>query len=946
MIKFLANKIIGTQNQRELKRYGEIVIKINALEEKISVLSDEQLRNKTEEFKSIIGNNFKSLDLKIANLEREFEESSPQERQKIKVQLKTMRSQVFDSILPEAFAVVREVAKRKIHMRHFDVQLMGGLVLHEGKIAEMVTGEGKTLVATLSAYLNALLGKGVHIVTVNDYLARRDRDWMGPVFEALGLTIGVIQHDMPADERKLAYGCDIVYGTNNEFGFDYLRDNMVIDKREMVQRSFYYAIVDEVDSILIDEARTPLIISGPTEASTDIYFKAKDIASTLKGKRVTQKEEIDAKYAGRDLYEGVDYIADEKANTVSLSDEAEAKVSSMFGISSIHDIDTIEYRHQIMAALKAKEFFQCDVDYVVKNGQVIIVDEFTGRLMPGRRWSDGLHQAIEAKEGLKIEKENQTLATITLQNYFRMYEKLSGMTGTAFTEAGEFKHIYDLDVIVVPTNQPLIRANYPDAVYKSEKEKFEAVVEEIVQLYNAGRPVLVGTISIEKSEFIAAMLTQRGITHNILNAKYHEREAYIIAQAGRFKAVTIATNMAGRGTDILLGGNAEFMAKAIVEQSGISIDDVSFEKVYKEKLKELKITIDEEHQKVIEVGGLHIIGTERHEARRIDNQLRGRSGRQGDPGSSRFYVSLQDDLMRLFGSDRLVGLMDKLGLEDGQVIEHPWVTRSIEMAQRRVEGHNFEIRKHLLEYDNVMNKQREIIYHQRKMVLGGTNIKEQIAEFRNECLDTEFNCLASEETQDSVSQEKIANWLSLEFNIAIDANIFKGLNKDQQKERIKKLMDDAYIEKEKLLGEDARFLERMIMLQIIDSKWKDHLYAMDYLREGIGLRSYGQKDPLIEYQREAFNGFQEMIYSIKREIIQTLFKVNRAKEKRIKSVFERINQQFVHEQVSGLVNPKQDSPKPEKKKSSETFKRSSKKVGRNDPCPCGSGKKYKKCCGK
>ncbi len=938
------NKIIGTQNKREIKRYSEIVIKINSFEDKISALSDEQLRAKTDEFKNRIRSGYESLANKISLLEKEFESCSPQERQKKKADLKKIRSQVFDDILPEAFAVVRETAKRKINMRHFDVQLIGGLALHEGKIAEMVTGEGKTLVATLPAYLNALLGKGVHIVTVNDYLARRDRDWMGPVFEELGLTVGVIQHDMLPDQRKNAYNCDIVYGTNNEFGFDYLRDNMVIDKREMVQRSFYYAIVDEVDSILIDEARTPLIISGPTEVTTDIYYKAKDIASSLKGKRITQKDEINAKYEGRDLYEGVDYIADEKANTVSLSDEAEAKVSSMFGISSIHDIDTIEYRHQIMAALKAKEFFQKDVDYVIKNGQVIIVDEFTGRLMPGRRWSDGLHQAIEAKEGLKIEKENQTLATITLQNYFRMYEKLSGMTGTAYTEAGEFKHIYDLDVIVVPTNKPLIRANYPDAVYKSEKEKFDAVVDEITQFYNSGRPVLVGTISIERSEFISNMLTQRGITHNILNAKYHEREAHIIAQAGRFKAVTIATNMAGRGTDILLGGNPEFMAKVIVEQSGISAEDASFSQAYKEKLAELKLTIDKEHEQVVQLGGLHIIGTERHEARRIDNQLRGRSGRQGDPGSSRFYVSLEDELMRLFGSDRLIGLMDKLGLEDGQVIEHPWVSRSIEMAQKRVEGHNFEIRKHLLEYDNVMNKQREIIYHQRKMVLEGQNIKGQIADFRNDVIDTEFEYLFPEGLEDNIA-DKIINWLSLKFNIAVDKKIIESLNRTQQKEKIKKILDFAYTEKEKLLGDDARFLERMIMLQIIDSKWKDHLYAMDYLREGIGLRSYGQRDPLIEYQKEAFNSFQEMIYSIKREIIQALFKVNKAKEKRVKSVFERINQNFVHEQISGLALPEKENPQKEQNKPSETFKRSSKKVGRNDPCPCGSGKKYKKCCG-
>ena len=703
-----------------------IVSQVNALEPKISALSDAELKGKTAEFKARILEKHREYEQDLRELEEVIATVAiPEEKEKVKERLKLARNKVYAEVLPEAFAVVREASCRAIGLRHFDVQIAGGVVLHEGKIAEMATGEGKTLVATLPAYLNALLGRGVHIVTVNDYLARRDREWMGPVFEFLGLNVGVIQHEMSDEQRKTAYGCDITYGTNNEFGFDYLRDNMKYSLEDLAQRPFYYSIVDEVDSILVDEARTPLIISGPAEESTEKYYTAKRIVEQLKGRRATERDEIDAKYKGVDLARGFDYVADEKAQTVAMTEEGEIKAAKSWGVESLHNIETIEYRHHTIQALRAKEFFERDVDYVIKDGQVVIVDEFTGRMMPGRRWSDGLHQAVEAKEGLKIERENQTLATITFQNYFRMYEKLSGMTGTAFTEANEFKNIYQLDVVVIPTNRVLIRTNFSDRIYKTGAEKFNAVVEEIAELYQQGRPVLVGTITIDKSERLSAMLKVRGIPHQVLNAKYHELEAQIVAQAGRFKAVTIATNMAGRGTDILLGGNPEFMARTLAKQQ-LKSDDPNYHEEHKKLLEKYKKETQAEHEKVVALGGLHVLGTERHEARRIDNQLRGRSGRQGDPGSSRFYVSLSDDLMRLFGSDRLVGLMDRLGLEEGQVIEHPWVTGSIEIAQRRVEQHNFEIRKQLLEYDNVMNKQREIIYGQRRQTLEGADLKEDI----------------------------------------------------------------------------------------------------------------------------------------------------------------------------------------------------------------------------
>ncbi|MCG8432060.1 MAG: preprotein translocase subunit SecA, partial [Candidatus Omnitrophica bacterium] len=643
-----------------------LLARINDLEADLGKLSDEQLREKTQDLrKQVIAKN-EALLPEIKKLREEMEAAAiPEEKEKVKERLKNARNRIFAEVLAEAFAVVREASRRTIGLRHFDIQMAGGIILHEGRIAEMATGEGKTLVATLPAYLNALLGKGVHVITVNDYLARRDREWMGAVYEFLGLSVGVIQHDMNDEERQQAYGCDITYGTNNEFGFDYLRDNMKYSPRALVQRPFFYAVADEVDSILIDEARTPLIISGPAAESTDKYYRAQRLVRQLRGKRITEKDEIDAKHKGIDLTTGFDYIADEKAQTVALTDTGEVKAAGLWGIESMHSLETIEFRHHTIQALRAQEFFDRDVDYVIKDGKVIIVDEFTGRLMPGRRWSDGLHQAVEAKEGLRIEQENQTLATITFQNYFRMYEKLAGMTGTAHTEAAEFKGIYQLDVVVVPTNRPLIRSNHPDRVYKTVAEKFNAVVEEIAELYEAGRPVLVGTISIDKSEQLSEMLKRRGIPHQVLNAKYHEMEAQIVAQAGRFQAVTIATNMAGRGTDILLGGNPEFMARNVAREK-LDPEDPSYDEQYRGILAQYKEEARLEHEKVVSLGGLHVLGTGRHEARRIDNQLRGRSGRQGDPGSSRFYVALQDDLMRLFGSDRMTVLMDKLGMEEGQ----------------------------------------------------------------------------------------------------------------------------------------------------------------------------------------------------------------------------------------------------------------------------------------
>ena len=867
MLGFL-KKIIGTKNEREINRLMPVVEKISSLESTISVLSDKQLQSKTAEFKSRLSD-----------------------------------GESLDDILPEAFAVVRESSKRVLKMRHFDVQLLGGIILHEGIIAEMKTGEGKTLVATLPVYLNALEGKGVHVVTVNDYLAKRDSQWMGKLYNFLGLSVGVIVHGLTDEQRQFSYNSDITYGTNNEFGFDYLRDNMKYEISQFVQRELNYAIVDEVDSILIDEARTPLIISGPSEESTDKYYKIDKIIPKL------QRE--------------IDYTIDEKARTVILTEEGNIKAEKLLGAGNLYDPSNIELVHHILQGLKAYTLFKRDVDYVVKDGEVLIVDEFTGRLMPGRRWSDGLHQAVEAKEGVKIASENQTLATITFQNYFRMYHKLAGMTGTAATEAEEFAKIYNLDVLVVPTNQPMIRDDFPDMIYKSEKGKFNAVIQDIQEKNVQGRPVLVGTISIEKSELLSTLLKKSGIKHAVLNAKYHEKEAEIIVQAGRINAVTIATNMAGRGTDIILGGNPTGVAKDMLkDKEEYTDEDLS------NALRDAEKQCEVDKEKVVALGGLHIIGTERHESRRIDNQLRGRSGRQGDPGSSRFYLSLEDDLMRIFGSDRISGLMGKLGMDDDVPIENRMVSRAIENAQKRVESQNFDIRKHLLEYDDVMNKQRKEIYAYRKEILQSQNIKEKILHMIDDIVEEIIAVHCPEDQHgEEWDMKALKDSLYGTFSVSIMEvpDNFPEL-KDALSSEVKK----AYETKEHEVGSEMmRYLERMMVLQVVDSQWKDHLLAMDHLKEGIGLRGYGQRDPLVEYKKEAFDMFSEMSERISFEIISRLFKiqVQRSQEAEI-----------TRERKANLQYNRGDSV------STQPATRG-KKVGRNDPCPCGSGKKYKKCCG-
>jgi len=889
MIGSLIKKIIGSKNERELKRIQPIARRINQIEPQILPLNDEQLRAKTPEFKERID-----------------------------------RGESLESILPEAFAVVREAAKRTLGERHFDVQLIGGIVLHEGKIAEMATGEGKTLVATLPAFLNSLKGEGVHIVTVNDYLAKRDSEWMGAIYRLLGLSVGVILHELNDEERKKAYGCDITYGTNNEFGFDYLRDNMKFSIEDYVQRDLNYAIVDEVDSILIDEARTPLIISGPAEESTDKYYKINRIIPSLK--------------------QGNDYQLEEKSHTAFLTEEGIFHVEKLLHVENLYDPRNIETLHHVNQGLRAHTLFKRDVDYVVKDGQVVIVDEFTGRLMPGRRWSDGLHQAVEAKENVRIENENQTLATVTFQNYFRMYRKLAGMTGTADTEAAEFRKIYNLDVVVIPTNVPLIRTNYPDVIYKSEEEKFRAAAREIEELHRSGRPVLVGTISIEKSEGLSHLLKKRGIPHNVLNAKHHEREAEIIAQAGRVGAVTLSTNMAGRGTDILLGGNLKFLAKTMVDEKADG------EAIQKASEKALAI-VQKEKEKVIELGGLHVLGTERHEARRIDNQLRGRSGRQGDPGSSRFYLSLEDDLLRIFGSERISSIMDRLGIDEDQPIEHRLVSKAIENAQRRVEAHNFEIRKHLLEYDNVMNQQREVIYSQRREVLAGEDLKDSVIEMIEEQAEGIVDLYADEKAhpedwdlkgfQDAVYQQFSFRWAVPSEEEAGTTRFRDGLNRERLKELLLQRAKDVYQKKEEEFGEATlRYLEKVIMLQSVDYHWKDHLLAIDQLKEGIGLRGYGQKDPRIEYQKEAYQMFLEMLERIKKDTVEKLFAVQIAKEEEVKEMKAERKQTFIlsrGEAAQSAGGETEDGK-------GVTVRREGKKVGRNDPCPCGSGKKYKKCC--
>jgi len=840
MVTNLLTKVFGSKNERELKKINPIVQKINAFEPQMQSMSDEALKTQTPLFKERL-NNGESLD----------------------------------DILPEAFATVREASIRTLKMRHFDVQLIGGIVLHQGKIAEMKTGEGKTLAATLPAYLNALSGRGVHIVTVNDYLARRDTEWMGHIYKFLGLSVGCILHGLDDVERSAAYRSDITYGTNNEFGFDYLRDNMKFDIDTIVQKELNFAIVDEVDSILVDEARTPLIISGPAEKSTELYHLVNSIIPRLVSER--------------------DFTVDEKARSAVMTEEGIAKAEQLLKVDNLYDPKSIEILHHVNQALKAHTLFKRDVDYIVKNGEVIIVDEFTGRLMPGRRYSEGLHQALEAKENVKIENENQTLATVTFQNYFRMYNKLAGMTGTADTEAAEFKKIYNLDVMVIPTNQPMIRIDNPDVIYKTRKDKFDAAISEIVELNEKGQPVLVGTISIDVSESFSKKLTKRGIKHTVLNAKNHEKEAEIIALAGQKGAVTISTNMAGRGTDIVLG------------------------------------------EGVVKLGGLHILGTERHESRRIDNQLRGRSGRQGDPGSSRFYLALEDDLLRIFGGERITGIMEKLGMEDGEPIENRLISKAIENAQAKVEGHNFDIRKQLLEYDDVMNQQREVVYRHRREALNGKSLKPSIEEMIHD---------KAEEIAYNFSHEKTHpeewDWKGLkkavfkQFNFRLDKindNIMDGLTREGLAQLIADSSLKVYNEKEASVGsEEFRHLERIVMLQTVDNLWKDHLLSMDHLKEGIGLRGYAQQNPLIVYKKEGFELFQEMVSRIKEETLGILYRIQISEPQNIADLQKPKEQQLV---FSSGDEPVKKNP----------VKRAQKKVGRNAPCPCGSGKKYKKCCG-
>ena len=888
------DKLRKKSDEREVKKLMKLADQIEALEPAMQVLSDAELQGKTALFKN-----------------------------------RYQQGETLDDLLPEAFAVVRETSVRVLGMRHFNVQLLGGIVLHQGRIAEMKTGEGKTLAATLPAYLNALTGKGVHIITVNDYLARRDSEWMGKIYRFLGLSVGLIVHGLSAVERRASYQSDITYGTNNEFGFDYLRDNMVIYKHDMVQKELNFAIVDEVDSILVDEARTPLIISGAGDKSTDLYFKADRFVHRLK--------------------QDQDYEMDEKARTANLTEEGVSKAEQYFSLENLADIENSEYSHHINQALHAHVLMKRDRDYVVKEDEVIIVDEFTGRLMLGRRYSDGLHQAIEAKENVKVQRESKTLATITFQNYFRMYTKLSGMTGTAKTEEDEFKSIYGLDVVVIPTHMPMIRKDFNDVIYLTTRGKFTAVVDEIVQRHALGQPILVGTISIEVSEMLSNMLKKRSIPHEVLNAKFHDKEAEIVAQAGKYKNVTIATNMAGRGTDIVLGGNPEVLAKKQLQQQDYS-DEILSEvttisetddsellearKEYERLYKENEQTAKQERQKVLEQGGLHIIGTERHESRRIDNQLRGRSGRQGDPGSSRFYISLEDDLMRLFGSDRVKGIVETLGMQEDQPIEHNLLSGQIEAAQKKVEGNNFNIRKHVLQYDDVMNVQRELIYSQRRSVLEGENLRDNVMGMVESLIDSAMETyLGNSSYQDEWDLKGLMNYLEKVCIPpgTVDVNTFNihEIDKATLKTRLMDAAKAAYLKQEEVNGEEPmREAERVITLKVVDRKWMDHIDAMDQLRQGIGLRAYGQRDPVMEYQIEGYDMFQEMTSSIQEEVVTLLYHV------KVQSNMPK--REKVAEPVETSHGGQAQSRKPVVKGA---------KVGRNDPCPCGSGKKYKRCHG-
>ena len=1028
MLDTFLEKIVA-HNKRELKRLEPIVTAVNACEPATRALTDEQLREKTNEFRARVQPIVDRLDAE--------ERNTPHDEGRLK-DLQAELQDALDDLLPEAFAVVREAGRRVLNMRHFDVQLRGGAILHNyggsrskfaGKIAEMKTGEGKTLVATLPAYLNAIAGKGVHIVTVNDYLARRDSEWMGKIYRFLGMSVGVIQHELNDAERQVAYNADITYGTNNEFGFDYLRDNMKFELAHYVQRGHHFAIVDEVDSILIDEARTPLIISGPAEESTDLYYQIDRIIPQLKKGAVvvgdTKAEEREA------LEQTGDYIVDEKHKTVTLTESGMGKCEQLVkGLSQYKDVaaglydpENMSVLHHINQALRAHVIFHRDVDYMVREGEVVIVDEFTGRLMPGRRWSDGLHQAVEAKEKVKIERENQTLATVTFQNYFRKYAKLSGMTGTADTEAEEFGRIYKLDVVVVPPNRPLRRIENPDLVYRTEREKWDAIVTEIIDEHAKGRPVLVGTVSIEKSERLSSMLDKRGLKrgtttgggvdkHVVLNAKYHAQEAEFVAQAGRQGSVTIATNMAGRGTDILLGGNAEFMARQqclaeeIAErlpkgEERFTEDEQyvyfyhldAFYRVPKDGYNRIfdhfKTQCDAEHDEVIALDGLHILGTERHEARRIDNQLRGRAGRQGDPGSSRFYLSLEDDLMRIFGSDRISGLMQRLGMEEGVPIEHGMVTKAIERAQKQVETQNFSVRKHLLEYDDVMNKQRESVYALRRQILDGQiklqgeedqeevlNTREYLMDLAQALLDTVIETYAPrEEDFEEWDLDALKREASRIFAIDTSAMDFSDRTSDEIRDAIWAVSMQSYDEKEAIVGRDIlQRVERDIMLQIVDQQWKDHLYSLDHLKEGIGLRGYGQRDPLVEYKKESFDLFQAMKDRIDEEIVRYLWwlrpvlneeapvPVRRPAPRRQPLIMNDPGAESAASSVFGAPRtpapasaapprasgPGAAAPQPARVGGDDvikTVRREEPKVGRNDPCPCGSGKKYKKCHG-
>ena len=996
-------KVFGTKSERVIKRLQPTVEEINALEPQMKALSDEEMRAKTVEFRARIQERLSAI--------KEDSEDDPDRAKEVEKERNQTLKDVLQEILPEAFALVREAGRRTLNMRHFDVQLIGGMVLHSGSIAEMKTGEGKTLVATLPIYLNALAGRGVHLVTINDYLAKRDAEWMGKIYRALGLTVGVIVHDLDDEERREAYGADITYGTNNEFGFDYLRDNMKFDLKDCVQRGHFFSIVDEVDSILVDEARTPLIISGSSDESTDKYFKVNRIVPKLE-----KGEEIE-KSIEEKILTG-DYVVDEKHKTITVTDEGWEKVEKLLGIGNIADPENWDLKHHVETAVKAHALYRRDVEYVVKDGEVIIVDEFTGRLMPGRRWSDGLHQAIEAKEGVKVERENQTLATITFQNYFRMYKKLAGMTGTAETEAEEFEKIYGLNVIVIPTNRVLRRVENADVVYRTTREKYFAAADEIQKLNVNGQPILVGTTSIEKSERLSELLKKKNVKHVVLNAKYHEKEAEIVAQAGRKGMVTIATNMAGRGTDILLGGNPEFMGKKECMKKGIArpvktaegvieatAENPEFTRWYyegkefevptaqwNEILNRYKAETDAEHEEVIAAGGLHILGTERHEARRIDNQLRGRAGRQGDPGSSRFYLSLEDDLMRIFAKEWVSNLLQKLGMEEGVPIESRLISRRIEAAQKAVEAQNFEARKHLLEYDDVMNKQREAVYGLRHQLLKGLDQKELILEdYVAGILSELMDKYAAKETHPSDWDTKaLKNEIFTRFGVDIEKEGVKPAQMSRQElgDAIFDKLKERYEGKEKLIGGDAmRYHERMIMLSVLDSQWKDHLLSMDHLKEGIGLRGYGQHDPLVEYKRESFDMFEAMMNRFQEDTVRYLYLMQVVGEAGERGERPGEGPQMPPGGPEPGLGPEGEQPvlvpsgtggdgrRPRRTATSvdeleQEFQRKKKreleqarmagagdyqpvqqvvrgaaKIGRNDPCPCGSGKKYKKCCG-